>query len=175
MKSGCGLLDLDFLAGFDWLAKKGVDEEVINRIRRLYADSISVVVVNNVPGRAIKNIRGSLRQGDGPSMFWFGTGIDPLLYYLDMRLKGIPIITIPVQGPTMEHYPLATMKPMTEIFKLVAFADNVKPAINSMEEFNLVDRACTLMERASWVRLHRDPDLGKVKFLPLSRWHGTLS
>ena len=184
VKSGCGLLDLDFLAGFDWLdmawvylviAKKGVDEEVINRIRRLYANSISVVVVNNVPGRAFKNIRGSLRQGDVPSMFWFGTGIDPLLYYLDMRLKGIPIITISVQGPTMENYPLATMKPMTEMFKLVAYADDVKPAITSMEEFNLVDRACTLMERASGVKLHRDPDSGKVKFLPLSRWRGTLS
>ena len=50
-KAGCGLLDLDFLAGFDWLemawvylvlAKKGVSENVIQRIRNLYADSISV-------------------------------------------------------------------------------------------------------------------------------------
>ena len=30
------------------------------------------------------------------------------------------------------------------------------------------------MERASGVKLHRDPDSGKVKFLALSRWKGTL-
>ena len=61
------------------LAKKGMDSTVINQIKRLYADSLSIVVVNDLPGRAIKNIRGSLRQGDVPSMFWFTNGIDPLL------------------------------------------------------------------------------------------------
>ena len=64
-KAGCGLLDLDFLAGFDWLdmawvylvlAKKGVSENVIQRIKSLYADSISVVMVNNVQGRAFPNL-----------------------------------------------------------------------------------------------------------------------
>ena len=44
-----------------------------------------------------------------------------------------------------------------------------------MEEFYLVDRACTLLERASGVKLHRDPDSGKVKFLALGRWRGTLT
>ena len=77
-KSGCGLLDLDFLAGFDWLDMAwvylvlevmGVAVNVIERIRNLYADSISVVMVNNVQGRAFPNLRGSLRQGDIPSMF----------------------------------------------------------------------------------------------------------
>ena len=42
-KAGCGILDLDFMAGFDWLdmswvymvlAKKGVSQEIINRIER---------------------------------------------------------------------------------------------------------------------------------------------
>ena len=59
-KAGCGILDLDFLAGFDWLvmewvylvlAKKGVCQEVINRIKRLYYDSTTIVVVNNVLGK----------------------------------------------------------------------------------------------------------------------------
>ena len=77
-KSGCGLLDLDFLAGFDWLDMAwvylvlevmGVAVNVIERIRNLYADSISVVMVNNVQGRAFPNLQGSLRQGDIPSMF----------------------------------------------------------------------------------------------------------
>ena len=95
LQNGCGILDLGFLNGFDrldmaWvhlvLAKKGVEESVINRIRRLYAVIISVVVVYNVPGRAIKNIRGSLRQGGVTSIFWFAAGIDP---FLDKRLKDI--------------------------------------------------------------------------------------
>jgi hypothetical protein len=51
-KAGCGLLDLDFMAGFDWLdmawvylvlAKKGVCQEVVERVRRLYSDSTTNV------------------------------------------------------------------------------------------------------------------------------------
>ena len=183
VKNGCGLLDLDFLAGFDWLdmawvhlvlSKKGFCEEVIQRIRRLYDQSISVVVVNNLLGQAFQNLRGSLRQGDVPSMFWFATGIDPLLVYLDKRLEGIPITSLPVHGPVQEGDHLAVLQPLHRRFKLMAYADDVKPAISSMTEFNLVDKACSLMERASGVKLHRDPDSGKVKFLALSRWKGTL-
>ena len=44
-----------------------------------------------------------------------------------------------------------------------------------MQEFMLVDHACCLIERASGVKLHRDPSAGKVKFLPLGRWKGTLT
>ena len=78
--SGCDLLDLDLLDGFDWLdmawvflvlAWRGVLENVIKIIKNMYVYSISVVVVNNVQGRAFPNLRGSLRQGDIPSMFWF--------------------------------------------------------------------------------------------------------
>ena len=43
-----------------------------------------------------------------------------------------------------------------------------------MQEFLLVDQACSLLERASGVKLHRDPAAGKVKFLPLGRWKGSL-
>ena len=57
----------------------------------------------------------------------------------------------------------------------MAYADDVKPAISCMEEFDLVDRACTLLERASGVKLHRNPDSGKVKFMALGRWRGTLT
>ena len=44
-----------------------------------------------------------------------------------------------------------------------------------MQEFLLVDEACALLERASGVKLHRDPAAGKVKFLALGRWRGTLT
>ena len=135
------------------LAKKGASETVIERIRNLYSESISVTVVNNVQGRAFQNLRGSLRQGDIPSMFWFAVGIDPLLLYLEKRLRGIPISSLPVLGPTQQHETSATMPPVTQKYKLVAYADDVKPAISTMEEFYLVDRACTLLERASGVKL----------------------
>ena len=53
-----------------------------NRLKNLYRDNLSIVVVNNIEGRCIKNIRLSLRQGDLPSMFFFAFGIDPLISYL---------------------------------------------------------------------------------------------
>ena len=181
---GCGLIDLDFFAGFDWLvmnwvylvlAKKGVKQEVINRISRIYSDSLTVVVVNNVQGKVFSNHRGSLRQGDVPSMFWFAIGIDPLLVYLEKRLSGIPIPSLPVFGPTMESSISNTLPPMKQLYKVIAYADDVKPGIVTMQEFYLVDNACMLLERASGVKLHRDPSTDKVKFLPLGRWRGLLT
>ena len=186
-KQGCGLLDLDFLAGFDWLVmnwvymvleKKGVDQQVVNRLQRLYSGSKTVVVVNNQLGRCIPNNRGSLRQGDVPSMYWFGVGIDPLLVYLEKRLTGIPITSLPVQGPVEEAAAganSANLPDLQQRYKVVAYADDVKPSITSMHEFNLVDQACALLERASGVKLHRDPAAGKVKFLALGRWRGVLT
>ena len=44
-----------------------------------------------------------------------------------------------------------------------------------MHEFDLVDEAFSLLERASGVKLHRDPAAEKVKFLALGRWQGTLT
>ena len=183
-KVGCGLLDLDFMAGFDWLdmawvylvlSKKGVSDKVIQRIKNLYNDSVSVVMVNNIQGRVFPNIRGSLRQGDKPSMFWFSVGIDPLLNYLEKRLQGILISSIPVHGPTLPNQNSPVLDPMKEEYKVQAYADDVKPAITTMEEFDIVDEACTLLEKASGVKLHRDPATEKVKFLPLGRWQGTLT
>ena len=182
-KAGCGLLDLDFEAGFDWLVmawvylvleRKGLCQEVLTRIKRLYSDSITIVVVNNVPGRAFPNHRGSLRQGDVPSMYWFAVGIDPLLVYLEKKLSGIPITSLPVLGPAAQHSPISTLPPVQQLYKVVAYADDVKPSITSMHEFYIVDQACALLERASGVRQHCDPRAGKVKFLALGRWRGLL-
>ena len=64
---------------------------------------------------------------------------------------------------------------MKEEYKVQAYADDVKPAISTMEKFDIVDKACTLLEKASVVKLHRDPATEKVKFLPLGRWQGTLT
>ena len=69
-KSGYALLDLDFIAAFDlqvfsWvftvLKAKGVQDQVIDRIRNIYSDSVTIPVVNNVRGDPSKNIRENLR------------------------------------------------------------------------------------------------------------------
>ena len=59
-------------------------------------------VINCIPGRAVPDRRGSLRQGGKGSMDWFAMGIDPLLIYLDNRLVGIPVSNLPVLGPVQE-------------------------------------------------------------------------
>ena len=57
---------------------------------------------------------------------------------------------------------------------MCSYADDVKPGISKMEEFYLVDEACGMLERASGVKLHRDPSAGKVKFPALGKWKKTL-
>ena len=73
--------------------------DVIDRLKNLYKDNVSVVVVNNIQGKAVQNPRLSLRQGDVPSMTFFTFCIDPLITYLERRLVGILITSIPVFGP----------------------------------------------------------------------------
>ena len=182
-RSGCGILDTDLIAAFDWmvmnwvklvLARKGMCEEAIARIANLYSDNLSIVVVNNVLGKVIKNTRLSIRQGDKASMEWFTYGIDPIIIYLEKRLQGILIHSTPVQGPL----PALLAPPLPQLeqrYKLIAYCDDVKPAITTMAEFLLVDKAMMLFERSSGCKMHRDPEAGKCKFLALGRWKGTLT
>ena len=106
-KLGCGILDTDYMAAFDFLVmhwvfmvllKKGLSDQVIARLMNLYRNNITIVVVNNVQGKALINHRLSLRQGDVPSMTWFAYGIDPLIHYLNKRLEGILIHSLPLHG-----------------------------------------------------------------------------
>ena len=113
-----------------------------------------------------------MRQGDLPSVFWFAYGIDPLVIYLDKRLLGITIYSTPMLGPTLPAEP--PLPNLQEKFRLLAYVDDIKPAITAMHEFSLVDKASLLFEKASGCELHRDPASGKVKFLPLGRWRNTL-
>ena len=103
-KFGCGIADTDFVAAFDWLVlswvwkvliKLGVNERCVHRVKELYQDSITIVSVNNKLGRVFQDKRESLRQ-------LFAFGIDPLLRYLDMRLQGILITSIPIMGPVLQ-------------------------------------------------------------------------
>ena len=180
-KEGMGILDNDYKAAFDfmvmlWVFKvllvKGVDPAVISRLKNIYKNNITIVVVNNMLGKSFVNNRWSMRQGDLPSVYWFAYGIDPLVSYLDERLQGITIYKTPTLGPTLPR--AAPLPSLEEKYKLIAYVDDVKPAITSMNEFLLVDKASLLFENASGCELHRDPSSGKVKFLPLGRWRGTL-
>jgi hypothetical protein len=102
-KQGCALLDLDFVAAFDnqvlsWVIAI-LHVQGVSRISTLHKDSITIPVVNNNLGKPLMNIRGCLRQGCPGSMGWF---IDPLLKYLERRLQGITICSLPSPGPHLE-------------------------------------------------------------------------
>ena len=79
---------------------------------------------------------------------------------------------MPAAGPVLENEPFPLT--ITENYKVIGDIDDVKPAITAMSEFTLVDHGSSLFELASGCILHRDPTSGKVKFLPLGRWKGTL-
>ena len=93
----------------------------LNRLQNLYAKGITIPVVNSVPGRAVMDVRGALRQGGVGSMEWFAIGIDPLLIFLDKNLKGIPIISLPVQGPVLEgeKFPCRAWKKGSNLWHIV--------------------------------------------------------
>ena len=133
-KEGCGILDTDYIAAFDWmvmlwvfkvLSKKGLSDLVIRRLNNLYKENISIIVVNNILGRVLRNDRLSVRQGDIPSMTWFAYGIDPLLHYLDRRLTGITIHSLPALGPCEED--ATPPPPIIEKYRVIGYADDMKP------------------------------------------------
>ena len=139
-----------------FMEKKGASPEFLARLMNLYKNNFSIVVVNNIPGAAVENLRLTLRQGDIPSMELFSFGIDPLLVLLERVLKGILIASSPVSGPSLQYAP--PLPPVELRYKVIGFADDTKPAITTMEEFQVVDRALSLFERDSGCRVHRDPN-----------------
>ena len=163
-REGSGILNNDYMSAFDlmvltWVFKvlraKGLDEKVISRLHTLYRDHLTIVVVNNVRGRCFLNNRWSIRQGDRPSSILFCYGLDPHLDWLESRLSGIPI-----------YKDVNCLNSNTEVYKLMAYVDDVKPSISCMNDFTVVDHGSALFEGASGCKLHRDPQSGKVKFLP---------
>ena len=201
-RSGCGILDTDLVAAFDFmvltwamkvLSRKGMNQEACSRLMNLYLDNFAIVVVNNVKGRQIENRRLSIKQGDKISMEIFTYGIDPVLTFLRRRLQGIPICTLPVQGPlpapgllpqaasrppphqVRRRKQQASLPPLELRYYVIGYCDDLKPAITTMAEFTLVDQAMLLFEKSSGCKMHRDPLSNKCKFLPLGRWRGSLT
>ena len=107
-------------------------------------------------------------------MFFFAYGIDPLISYLEHRLTGILISSLPVLGPVIEGSRSPSLPALEERYRVISYADDLKPAIVSMEEFIFVNNASALFEAASGCRLHREPLSKKSKFHPLGRWRRTL-
>ena len=133
----------------------GLRVQSINRLKNIYQNSVTIPVVNNVRALPIQNRRENLRQGCPGSMGWFGVAIDPLLVYLTRILCGIQICSLPTLGPPLaDGTPPA---PLTEKYKVFGYADDVKPAVTTMQEFSLVDKAAKLFELSSGCILHRNP------------------
>ena len=156
------------------LQKKEVCELAIERLKNLFEDNLSVIVVNNIEGKCIPNRRLSLRQVDVPSIFFFAYGIDPLITYLEQRLTGILICSMPVLGPTVESALSASLPALEERYRVISYANDLKPVVVSMEEFSLVNNASAMFEAASGCQLYRDPASKKCKSLPLGQWIRTL-
>ena len=137
---------------FKFLASKGLDMSVIEILKNIYRDNITVVVVNNIMGKSFKNLCWSIRQGDRPSSILLNFGIDPHLTWLDRRLTGIPIYKQPAQGPLLKGQ-IRQLQPLVvqETYKVIGYVDDGKPSITSMNEFLLVDEGSSLFEKASGV------------------------
>jgi hypothetical protein len=112
------------------LEKKGASQYFISRLKNLYSNNLSVIVVNNVLGAAVETVRLTLRQGDVPIMELFCFGIDPLLHRLDRVLQGILIASVPVHGPPTQGMP--RLPNLEQRYKLIGYADYNKPAITTM-------------------------------------------
>ena len=141
---------------YEVLERKGLEQKSTDRIQRYYNNSCTILIVNNIPSKAIYNKRLTLRQGDHPCSKWFGFAINQLLHYLDKRLKGIQIFSKPILGPSLEH--ARVRSPYIESkYKLIGYWDDVIPAVTSMEEFKIINKAVALFEKASGCLLHRGP------------------
>jgi hypothetical protein len=69
---GCGILTTDLVAAFDFLCMGWVFKVLQQKgTKNLYSDSYTIVMVNNIPGKSVANIRQSLRQRDLLSMHFF--------------------------------------------------------------------------------------------------------
>ena len=78
-------------------------------------------------------------------------------------------MSLPVLEPFMKN-DNAPLPNLEEHFKLMAYCNDVKPAICSLEEFIVADRGAALFELAAGTKLHRDPTTNKCKFMDLGGW-----
>ena len=90
-------------------------------------------------------------------MFFFAFGIDPLITYLEKRLSGILIASLPQHGPVEMDSVSEHLPNIEERYTVVSYADDLKPAVTSLEELALVDKGSALFESASWLPATQKP------------------
>ena len=172
----CGIADLDLIAAFNmvsmlWIAMvlraKGLCQVNTDRFLNMYRDAAIRVVVNNEVGKEIK-VKRCVRQGAPPSMLLFLYNVDPVIIYLEKRLKGILLCKGPVHVPRLPDQPPLPDK--SDKYTIKGYADDLKPAITSMAEFVMVDNIVAEFEAASGCAIHRDPTMDKCKVLLLGGW-----
>ena len=104
-------------------------------------------------------------------MGFFSIAIDPLLHYLHRRLQGIVICSLP--GVLQHDGTTSALR--EERYRVYGLADDVKPAVTSLEEFYIVDQGARLFEQSSGNKLHRQTgERGKCAVLALGKWRRTL-
>jgi len=93
------LLSIDFSDAFDKIShtflfkilqEYGISETFCQRLRNIYADATSTLVLNGHKSKPIK-IQSGVRQGCPLSMMLFAACINPLLITLDKRLQGAKV------------------------------------------------------------------------------------
>ena len=94
--------------------------------------------------------------------------MDPIIVYLERRLKGILLYKQPVQGPVLQGQD--PLRELEERYTIKGYADDLKPAIKSMNELIMVDFIIGVFESASGCAVHKDPTQDKCKILLLGGW-----
>ena len=170
------IVDVDLVAGFNlvsifWIAMvmlaKGMSERNVQRFKNMYRDAEIRVVVNGVVGGAIK-VKRCVRQGAPSSMLSFLYNMDPVILYLEKRLKGLDLYRMPIQGPVMEDE--EQLEDDLDNYSVKGYADDLKAYIKTLDEFVLLDNALSLLEASSGCQVHRDINQDKCKVLLLGNW-----
>ena len=86
------------------LLAKGLSQDNTARFLNMYRDAAIRVVVNNEVGKEIK-VKRCVRQGAPPSMLLFLYNVDPVIVFLEKRLTGILLYSMPVLGPGLPGQP----------------------------------------------------------------------
>ena len=132
-----------------------MNEPCLERLKRYYTDSTTIPIVNNNTAKPVKNIRMTVRQGDGPSTVWFGYGIDPLLEYLEKRLQGIILYSSIVSGLTPKGQQ-GKLEKIVHKYQVMGYCDDLKPAITCTKDFEVIEKGVALFEASSGCKLYRD-------------------
>ena len=81
---------------------------------------------------------------------------------------------MPVLGPVESSSAKLVLDPIEERYRVISYADDIKPAVTNLAEFSIINNAAALFESASGCCLHRDPASEKCKVLLLGKWKNTL-